>query len=156
MRYLLAQIQEKSGNLTYAIKSLKESMGCYVKVKKRMTVDQTGTTLSTLLSILTLHKIHATGTTDDVDRQLVDISLKLGVMAVLTKNKEQAVTYYKEGLVISPNNIPILVALAKLYMQMNQLELCQQTCNTILRIQPDNEAASVMMADIAFRKVINK
>lgn len=105
---------------------------------------------------MTLHKIHATGTTDDVDRQLVDISLKLGEMAVLTKNKEQAVTYYKEGLVISPNNVPILVALAKLYMQMNQLELCQQTCNTILRIQPDNEAASVMMADIAFRKVINK
>lgn len=134
MRLLLAQIQEKSGNFTYAIKSLKESMGCYVKVKKRMTVDQTGTT-------------------DDVDRQLVDTSLKLGEMAVSMKNKDQAVSYYKEGLVISPNNVLILVALAKLYMQMNHLELCQQTCNAILRIQPDNEAASVMMADIAFRKV---
>lgn len=36
---------------------------------------------------------------------------------------------------------------------MNFLELCQQTCSAILRIDADNESASVMMADIAFRKV---
>lgn len=36
---------------------------------------------------------------------------------------------------------------------MNYLELCQQTCANILRLDPENETASVMMADIAFRKV---
>lgn len=33
------------------------------------------------------------------------------------------------------------------------MELCQQTCSTLLTTDPENEAASVMMADIAFRKV---
>lgn len=36
---------------------------------------------------------------------------------------------------------------------MNYLDLCQQTCASLLKLDPDNEAASVMMADIAFRKV---
>lgn len=36
---------------------------------------------------------------------------------------------------------------------MNNLELCQQTCAMLLKANPDNEVASVMMADIAFRKV---
>lgn len=72
---------------------------------------------------------------------------------MIFKNSEQAVNYYKEGLQISPNNIKILVALANLYMQINYLELCQQTCSTVLRLEPENETASVLMADIAFRKV---
>lgn len=38
---------------------------------------------------------------------------------------------------------------------MNLLESCQQICTNILAIEPENEHASVMMADIAFRKVIN-
>lgn len=36
---------------------------------------------------------------------------------------------------------------------MNYLELCQQTCSALLKADPENEAASVMMADLAFRKV---
>lgn len=83
----------------------------------------------------------------------VKICLKLGHIATLLKNTEQAVNFYKEGLQTSPNNIQILVALANLYMQMSYLELCQQTCSTVLRIDPENETASVLMADIAFRKV---
>lgn len=81
------------------------------------------------------------------------ICLRLGNLAILLKNNEKAVNFYKEGLQIFPNNVQILVALSKLYMQMNYLELCQQTCSTILKIEPDNEIASVMLADIAFRKV---
>lgn len=83
----------------------------------------------------------------------MDICLRLGNLAILLKNNEKAINFYKEGLQISPNNIQILVALSKLYMQMNYLELCQQTCSTILKIEPDNEIASVMLADIAFQKV---
>ncbi|KAJ8937364.1 hypothetical protein NQ314_011910 [Rhamnusium bicolor] len=92
---LLSQIQEKSGNTVYAMKSLKDAM-------------------------------------DNQNRVPIN--------------------YYKEGLEVSPNNASVMVALAKLYMQMNYLELCQQTSANILRIEPENETASVMMADIAFRK----
>lgn len=58
------------------------------------------------------------GVTDDIDRQLVEISMKLGEMAISMRNNEQAVNYYKEGLTVSPNNVSILVALAKIYMQV--------------------------------------
>ncbi|XP_019763181.2 tetratricopeptide repeat protein 21B isoform X1 [Dendroctonus ponderosae] len=131
---LLAEIQEKSGNFTFAVKSLKDAMDCQMRVRKRYALEQNVAS-------------------EEIDRQLVDISLKLGEMAISMKSNEQAVSYYKEGLTVSPNNTSILVALAKLYMQMNYLELCQQTCAIILRIDQDNEAASVLMADIAFRKV---
>lgn len=77
----------------------------------------------------------------------------MGNLAILLKNHEKAVNFYKEGLHCFPNNVQVLAALSKLYMQMNYLELCQQTCSTILKIESDNEIASVMLADIAFRKV---
>ncbi|XP_060525880.1 tetratricopeptide repeat protein 21B-like isoform X2 [Cylas formicarius] len=132
--YALARMQEKSGNLFYAEKTLKEAMENQTRVKKRLAIERNAVP-------------------DAEIALLVDIALKLADTAISLKNHEQAVNYYKESLTVSPNNISILVALARQYMQMNYLELCQQTCASVLRIDADNEAASVMMADIAFRKV---
>lgn len=36
---------------------------------------------------------------------------------------------------------------------MNNLDRCAQNCSILLNADPNNEAASVMMADLAFRKV---
>lgn len=36
---------------------------------------------------------------------------------------------------------------------MNNLDRCAQNCTILLNADPNNEAASVMMADLAFRKV---
>lgn len=36
---------------------------------------------------------------------------------------------------------------------MNEMDKCQQTCANILQADPNNEAASVMMADLSFRRV---
>lgn len=36
---------------------------------------------------------------------------------------------------------------------MNNLDRCAQNCSILLNAEPNNEAASVMMADLAFRKV---
>ncbi|CAH1154815.1 unnamed protein product, partial [Phaedon cochleariae] len=130
---LLAQIQEKSGNVTYAMRSLKDALSTQNRIKKRVELES--------------------GSAEEETQVLVDICVKLGEMAIVLKNNEQAISFYKEGLQVSPDNKTILVALAKLYMQINYLELCQKTCSTILKIDPENESASVMMADIAFRKV---
>ncbi|KAG5885606.1 hypothetical protein JTB14_024787 [Gonioctena quinquepunctata] len=132
--HLLSQIQEKSGNTTYAMKSLKEARDNQNRIRKRIVVDQNAPL-------------------ENEVKTLIGISIKLGEMAIALRSNEQAINFYKEGIEISPNNTVILVALAKLYMQMNYLELCQQTCTSILKIDPYNETASVMMADIAFRKV---
>lgn len=37
---------------------------------------------------------------------------------------------------------------------MNNPEKCEQTCTVLLNADPNNESAAVMMADLAFRKVI--
>lgn len=37
---------------------------------------------------------------------------------------------------------------------MNNPEKCEQTCTVLLNTDPNNESAAVMMADLAFRKVI--
>lgn len=39
-------------------------------------------------------------------------------------------------------------------MQMNSMDLCRDTCLQVLQIDSNNEAASVMMADLSFRKVL--
>lgn len=39
---------------------------------------------------------------------------------------------------------------------MNNPERCEQTCTLLLNADPNNEAAAVMMADLAFRKVNKK
>lgn len=36
---------------------------------------------------------------------------------------------------------------------MNELDKCTQYCQILLNADPNNEAACVMMADLAFRKV---
>ena len=41
--------------------------------------------------------------------------------------------------------------LYRLYLMNDELEQCQYTCMTLLRNDKDNEEATVMMADLAFR-----
>lgn len=43
--------------------------------------------------------------------------------------------------------------IANLDLQINNFELCQQTCGTLLQLDADNEDGAVMMANIAFQKV---
>ena len=45
-----------------------------------------------------------------------------------------------------------LCALARLYLMNDDLDQCQYTRMTLLRNDKDNEEATVMMADLAFRK----
>lgn len=39
------------------------------------------------------------------------------------------------------------------FNKVNDLDRCAQTCSALLTSDPNNEAALVMMADLAFRKV---
>ena len=45
-----------------------------------------------------------------------------------------------------------MLALAKLYLQKGELEGCEHQCNALLRVDPTNEEATMMLADIMFRK----
>ena len=45
-----------------------------------------------------------------------------------------------------------LVSLARLYLMNDDLDQCGYTCTALLRNDKENEEATVMMADLAFRK----
>lgn len=68
-------------------------------------------------------------------------------------NIEQALIHLKECLKYDPNDINVLISLSRIYMQMNSTDLCRDICLKILQIDCNNEAASVLMADLSFRKV---
>ena len=72
--------------------------------------------------------------------------------AVMARNYDSAITQYKEALQYYPEDEVALCALAKLYLMNDDLDQCQYTCMTLLRNDKDNEEATVMMADLAFRK----
>ncbi|XP_013200236.2 tetratricopeptide repeat protein 21B-like [Amyelois transitella] len=70
-----------------------------------------------------------------------------------TKEPAVAANLYSEALINLPREPNTLLALAKLFADMNHPEKCEQTCSVLLSTDPNNEAAAVMMADLAFRKV---
>ena len=63
-----------------------------------------------------------------------------------------AIQHYKEALTFHPEDDVALCALARLYLMTDDLDQCQYTCMTLLRKDKENEEATVMMADLAFRK----
>ncbi len=45
-----------------------------------------------------------------------------------------------------------LCSMARLHLMTDNLDGCQYACAALLRADPDNEEATVMMADLAFRR----
>ncbi|XP_020631172.1 tetratricopeptide repeat protein 21B-like [Orbicella faveolata] len=45
-----------------------------------------------------------------------------------------------------------MLALARLYLTVDDLDSCQQQCVQLLKMDSENDAATVMMADLMFRK----
>lgn len=55
---------------------------------------------------------------------------------------------YREVLSASPGHAPALLALARLALARGDADGCQAQCVALLRADPDNEAASTMLAEI--------
>lgn len=73
--------------------------------------------------------------------------------SISLRDNQQAIVHYHEALKYSPNDLKIMTALARLYMQVNNVTECQEMCGLLLKLDANNEAASVMMADLSFRRV---
>ncbi|XP_014235070.1 tetratricopeptide repeat protein 21B-like [Trichogramma pretiosum] len=129
---LLAQVRERSGNIKGALSTLKEAKENQVRYVQRASL------LPNLL---------------DQKNVLADICFTMAEHMYSMRDYAQAVEHYKEALTYKPNDVKALLSLAKLYMQMNELEKCTQYCKMLLNADSNNEAACVMMADLAFRKV---
>ncbi|XP_055385031.1 tetratricopeptide repeat protein 21B-like [Condylostylus longicornis] len=131
---LLARIREKAGNLSASLMTLKEARDNQYRVQKRTSIEQSG-------NLNEQHEI------------LSKICVLMAEQSISLRENEQACKYYMEALKYTPSDIVVLASLARLYMQINQLEQCKEMCSHILQIDANNEAASVMMADLSFRKM---
>ncbi|KAL6260324.1 hypothetical protein P5V15_007855 [Pogonomyrmex californicus] len=129
---LLAKVREKSGNVRGALATLKEAKENQHRYIQRIAISPD---------------------VADQKHMLANICLTMADYASTLRNYDEAIVYYKEALAHKPTDVNALLSLAKLYMQMNNLDRCAQNCSILLNADPNNEAASVMMADLAFRKV---
>jgi tetratricopeptide repeat protein 21B len=131
---LLSKVREKAGNIQASLTTLKDAHNNQSRVLKRVIVEQSGSSTE--------------------ERQVAaNICQQMAEYANMLRDHDAAIRFYKEALAYSPENTNILVDLARLYMQVNDLEQCQMSCMTLLKADANNEAATVMMADLAFRKV---
>lgn len=73
--------------------------------------------------------------------------------AIYIQNNDLALSNFKECMKYTPNDIETLVSLAKLQMKSKEMDMCRNTCLQILQLDSNSEAASVLMADLSFRKV---
>lgn len=81
------------------------------------------------------------------------ICVLLAEHSILLRDNHQAILHFKEALKHLPDDIKIMTSVARLHMQVNNLVECQTICSKILKFEPNNEAASVMMADLSFQGV---
>uniref|UniRef100_A0A8D3BZ97 Tetratricopeptide repeat domain 21B n=1 Tax=Scophthalmus maximus TaxID=52904 RepID=A0A8D3BZ97_SCOMX len=65
---------------------------------------------------------------------------------------ERAVKFYKEALVYCETDRKVMLELARLYLTLDEVDACQEQCSVILKNDQFNEDATLMMADIMFRK----
>ncbi|XP_055541465.1 tetratricopeptide repeat protein 21B-like [Wyeomyia smithii] len=130
---LLARIREKAGYLASSLNTLKEARDNQYKMLKRLFVDQ-----------------HSQQEQNNI---LAKICILMAEQSIALRDNEQAVHHYHEALKIMPGDVNVLVALARAYMQVANMDQCQLICAEILQKEPNNEAASVMMADLCFRRM---
>ena len=130
---LLARVQEKSNNLEASLQTLGETKLLRSRILKRVQVEQPDAVLEQrMLAAKVCHQ--------------------MAEHSVLQRNYEAAIQFYKEALQFHSEDDEALVSLARLYLMTDDLDQCQYSCMTLLRNDKDNEEATVMMADLAFRK----
>ncbi|XP_030382481.1 tetratricopeptide repeat protein 21B-like isoform X3 [Scaptodrosophila lebanonensis] len=133
---LLARVYEKSGNADESLQTLKEARDNQYRLQKRFSIDA-----------------DQSETLFEQYKLLSKICLRMAQHLINKRDKEQeCVKCIEECLKYASNDPKVLVPLARLYMQLNLVESCREMCLQILQIDSNNEDASVMMADLSFRK----
>lgn len=80
------------------------------------------------------------------------ICILFGEYYLAEKEYAKAVRSYKDALSYSPTDNKVVLELAHLYLLQGHLDLCEQHCDILLQTEKNHEMASVMMADLMFRK----
>ncbi|CAN9497793.1 unnamed protein product [Ophioblennius macclurei] len=130
---LLAKIQNKVGKNDAASLSLQRARDVQAKVLKRVQLEQPDAV--------------------PMQKQLAaEICAEIAKHYTSQRGYERAVKFYKEALVYCETDRKVMLELARLYLTLDEVEACQEQCGVILKNDQFNEDATLMMADIMFRK----
>jgi tetratricopeptide repeat protein 21B len=130
---LLAQVFQKSKNVEETGAAFLRAREVQGKVLKRVGVEQPDE--------LAAQKVQAS-----------KICSMLGDYCRDQKENEKAIKSYKEATFYNDSNPSSMLALAELHLTNGDLDACQQQLVTVLKTHKDNDTATVMMADLLFRK----
>ncbi|KXJ11499.1 tetratricopeptide repeat protein 21B [Exaiptasia diaphana] len=130
---LLAQVYQKSNSMEQTLNTLIQAKDLQTRVLKRVAVEQP----------------------DAVQAQKLlaaKICSEMAELSTTSREYDKAIKYYKEALAYDDTHKASMLALAKLYLTVDDLDACQQQCVSLLKMDPGNDSATVMMADLMFRK----
>ncbi|XP_043741516.1 tetratricopeptide repeat protein 21A isoform X3 [Cervus elaphus] len=80
------------------------------------------------------------------------ICVQFGEYYLAEKEYAKAVQSYKDALSYTPVDNKVVLELARLYLLQGHLDLCEQHCAILLQTAKNHETASLMMADLMFRR----
>ncbi|XP_040004915.1 tetratricopeptide repeat protein 21B isoform X1 [Xiphias gladius] len=130
---LLAKIQNKVDKNEEALLSLQKARDVQAKVLKRVQLEQPDAV--------------------PMQKQLAaEICAEIAKHYTSQRGYERAVKFYKEALVYCETDRKVMLELARLYLTLDEVDACQEQCSVILKNDQFNEDATLMMADIMFRK----
>ncbi|KAM6955026.1 tetratricopeptide repeat protein 21B isoform 2-T2 [Lycodopsis pacificus] len=130
---LLAKIQNKVDKNEEALLSLQRARDVQAKVLKRVQLEQPD-------AVPTQKRLAA------------EICAEIAKHYTSQRGYERAVKFYKEALVYCETDRKVMLELARLYLTLDEVDACQEQCSIILKSDQFNEDATLMMADIMFRK----
>ncbi|MEQ2286983.1 Tetratricopeptide repeat protein 21B [Ameca splendens] len=130
---LLAKVQSKEEKNEEALISLQKARDVQAKVLKRVQLEQPDAV--------------------PAQKQLAaEICAEIAKHYTSQRGYERAVKFYKEALVYCETDRKVMLELARLYLTLDEVDACQEQCSEILKNDNFNEDATLMMADINFRK----
>jgi len=88
-------------------------------------------------------------TYQDFVQKIADLNLQLGEhYEKRERNLDSAMQYYSEALRLDDTHEKSILALARLHMQKGENDLCEKQLTTLLRVNPNCEEGSMMMAEV--------
>ncbi|XP_053324276.1 tetratricopeptide repeat protein 21A [Spea bombifrons] len=124
----------------------------YKTFKREELVDTLNKALDIQLRILKRAPLEQPDLIAEQKQTASEICVRIAEHYTDQKDYEKALKYYKEALLYSETDGKAMLELAHLYLIMNDLDSCESQCAVLLQDPGFNEAASMMLADIAFQK----
>ncbi|KAL5010855.1 hypothetical protein ScPMuIL_013160 [Solemya velum] len=130
---LLAKVYQKLEQMEDAIQSLTRAKDMQTRVLKRVQLEQPDAVAA--------------------QKQLAaDICSQMAKDAENQKDYEKAIKFYKEALVFNEDDSKVMLNVAGLYLTTEDLDACQHQLMMLLKNEKENDAATIMLADLMFRR----